>query len=165
MLLRGLCVLALGVIVLGCGSTRYEVLEAPAPLAGRRLEVRVVELDAALRAWADANEETSSEVMADLSEDLVDALVDDEATGPPLEVRARLVTYDVEYAPTRLMGGGGRRSATVVLDVRLLDAGRPAGRVQATGVSRSGGWYVASLGAATGRAIDAVVAFVEDHAR
>ena len=161
------CLLPWTALVSGCGSTSYQVLEPPARPLGAydRLELTYLGLDAKYEAWAAGSPDESRELLLELTEELRDGLADDAPAGAggPLELRVTVRTHEEEYAPTRLIGGGARLTATVVLDVQLLEAGQPAGRVLATGLSEKGGWYVPSLGAAEDRAVDAVLEFVSDH--
>jgi hypothetical protein len=168
---RRLGLLAAGLVGLaacdGCGSSRYELVEPPVrPLAAfGSLDVKPLALHR--RVDPDDDPDERAELAARLGEELREELAEAEllaGDGPRLVVRPRLDQHLADYAPLRLMGGGRLLEATVVLDIRLVDAdGRGVARLQATGTSYARGWAVASVSAAEGRAIDAVLEFFEEQ--
>ena len=156
-----------GWMLAGCGTTTYEVLEAPTrpfhaygSLQGIQVEssVRTIEPDRDGVPYSGA-----------LAKVLQDRFVDEEfwtsGQGLPLKILCRVVEYDAEYSDPKLWGGGGGMIwGRIVLDLEFRSGEEErAGRVRAVGYSKARGWGIASMAAAQRRAVQAAVDFISDN--
>lgn len=154
----------LGLVLAGCGSTTYEVIDRPSRPFSAYGPLQNLQVENAAGV-ADRDGTPFSTLLSDE----IDARLGDEDffshNGPSLSIRCRLAEYASDYNDPKLWGGGGGMIwGRVVLDVEFQGQdGKSAGRVRATGTSRKGGWAIASMDAAQRRAIQALVDFIHDH--
>ena len=169
-LMKGSTATIAALLLAGCGSTTYEVTTRPAgPLSGYgRAEVRDVRVDlqnAPEFEWKESSASDAAWIRDRLREQIADEDLFTGA-GPALRIESRVIRYEAVWSDPKLWGGGGSMtSATLVLEIRLLDErGLDVGRAEARGHSVKKGWGLASMNAARRRAVDAAMNFLRDHA-
>ena len=154
-----------GLLLAGCGSTTYDVLDRPTRPFNAYGALRTLQVeDRSATKW-NKDEPPYTE---ELGKVLQGRLADEEfwrGSGLPLKIVCRILEYESEYSDPKLWGGGGGMIwGRIVLEVEFRgEDDRNAGRVRATGFSKARGWGIASMAAAERRALQALVNFISDN--